>query len=157
MVAARAVSTALGSTSMWREGRSEMTTNSETYCHRCGGPNVAWSAPSPLWNAVMRGGSIDGEWQWEEIICPTCFAVLAEAAGIAGVWRLDADQVHVELETVTPTGRVWNDALRLWVQPEPSAHQHSNDPQTAAMIADPAAYFAKVREAMKAVSGKEKN
>lgn len=86
----------------------------ETVCRRCGGPNVVWHAPSPLWNAVMRGGSIDGPQEFGELICPTCFAVLAEERGIATDWRLDAADVHVELETTTPSGRVWSAGLDLW-------------------------------------------
>jgi hypothetical protein len=65
----------------------------------------------------MRGGSINGPWQWGEIICPTCFAQIGQAAGIASFWRLSADRVHVELETVTPSGRVWDEATQRWVQP----------------------------------------
>lgn len=96
----------------------------EATCRRCGGRNIAWSAPSPLWNAVMRGGSINGPWQWDEIVCPICFAELAEAAGIANVWRLTARFVHVELETVTPSGRVWDDETQLWLD-SPPVPEHS--------------------------------
>jgi hypothetical protein len=91
----------------------------ESRCHRCGGPNRSWHAPSPLWNAVMRGGDINGPWKWNEIICPTCFMVLAEGAGIAERWRLDARTVKVELATTTPSGRVWDPERDLWVEPEP--------------------------------------
>lgn len=86
----------------------------EESCRRCGGPNVSWSAPSPLWNAVMRGGSIDGPWEHDELVCPTCFAVLAEERGVATGWRLDATDVAVQLETVTPSGRVWDANSWLW-------------------------------------------
>jgi len=84
------------------------------YCRRCGGPNVVWSAPSPLWNQVMRGGSINGNEMYEGIVCPTCFALLAEAAGLAEFWQFSAQRVHVELETVTPSGRVWDEQTWLW-------------------------------------------
>jgi hypothetical protein len=87
----------------------------EIYCHRCGVTNVSWVAPSPLWNEVMRGGDINGENPFDGIVCPTCFVVLAETTGIASGWYLTADQVNVPLQTVTPSGRVWNDELRLWV------------------------------------------
>lgn len=91
----------------------------EQVCHRCLGPNVSWVAPSPLWNEVMRGGDINGPWQYGEIICPTCFAVLAEAAGVAtGSWMLRPDKVHVLLQTVTPSARVWNEATQLWDEPD---------------------------------------
>jgi hypothetical protein len=89
----------------------------EAHCHRCGGPNITWSAPSPLWNAVMRGGSINGADEFDGIVCPTCFAVLAEWRGIARAWTLKADEVFVELETVTPSGRVWDDASGMWREP----------------------------------------
>jgi hypothetical protein len=80
----------------------------ESFCHRCDGPNVVWVAPSPLWNAVMRDGSINGAEQFDGIVCPTCFAILAEEHGIADIWRLGAEAVHVPLEVVTPSGRVWD-------------------------------------------------
>lgn len=95
----------------------EVEPHPESYCHRCGGPNVAWYAPSPLWNEVMRGGDIDGPWQWNEIICPTCFVVLARDAGIATRFRVDATDVRVPLTLVTPSGRVWDSVIELWVDP----------------------------------------
>lgn len=94
----------------------------EDTCRRCRGPNVSWHAPSPLWNQVMRGGDINGDDLFGGIVCPTCFAVLAEQAGIASGWTLRADQVHVELQTVTPSGRVWDEAGQLWQEP-PAAVQ----------------------------------
>lgn len=86
----------------------------EDTCHRCGGPNVTWCAPSPLWNEVMRGGDINAADRFDGIVCPACFAVLAEAAGIAEFWRFSADRVHRELKTVTPSGRTWNEATWMW-------------------------------------------
>lgn len=97
----------------------------EDHCHRCGGPNVIWSAPSPLWNEVMRGGDINGPWQYEEIICPTCFAVLAEKAGIAFGWRLFAEDVTRELSTTTPSRRTWNAETWLWEDPAPIGAPHA--------------------------------
>jgi hypothetical protein len=88
-------------------------------CKRCGSHNPSWSAPSPLWNAVMRGGSIDGDPLWGDLVCMTCFAQLAEAQGIAALFRVTADVVNVELETVTPSGRVWNDDEQMWQDPQP--------------------------------------
>jgi hypothetical protein len=85
----------------------------EEYCHRCNGPNVSWSAPSPLWNAVMRGGSINGPQEFDEIICPTCFFVLADDRGVATGFRVDA-QALVPFQTVTPSGRRWNSNTLLW-------------------------------------------
>lgn len=86
----------------------------EALCRRCGGPNVVWVAPSPLWNAVMRGGSINGDDDPAGIVCPTCFAVLAQERGVAELWRLSAERVKVELETVTPSGRVWDEQAWRW-------------------------------------------
>jgi hypothetical protein len=94
-----------------------VTRHPEADCRRCLGPNITWSAPSPLWNAVMRGGSINGDDEFGGIVCPTCFGDLAEQRGIARTWRLTADVVLVELETVTPSGRVWNEAAGLWREP----------------------------------------
>lgn len=96
-------------------GRSD--THPERHCGRCGGPNIVWCAPSPLWNAVMRGGTINGIEEYS-IVCPTCFAVLAEERGIAQTWVLRAQDVLVELETVTPSGRVWDDDKLLWMDQE---------------------------------------
>ena len=91
-----------------------LTEDPEKYCHCCGGPNVSWTAPSPLWNAVMRSGNINGEDMYCGIVCPTCFAVLAEQSGIAQGWQLTARLVQVELRTVTPSGRTWNESTWLW-------------------------------------------
>ena len=87
----------------------------ENYCHRCGGPNVlSWFAPSPLWNAVMRGGSIGGDEPHDGIVCPVCFAVIARERGVATRWRFSAVDVQVPLETVTPSGRIWDETTDLW-------------------------------------------
>jgi hypothetical protein len=86
----------------------------EDICHRCGGPNFTWFAPSPLWNEVMRGGDINAADQFDGIVCPTCFAVMAEEAGIAQVWQLSAQEVYCTLRTTTPSGRTWNKATWLW-------------------------------------------
>lgn len=94
----------------------------ERSCNRCGGCNVAWSAPSPLWNQVMRGGDINAGYEdFAGIVCPTCFAVLAQEAGVAELWRFYAERVHVELATVTPSGRVWNERTWLWEERDGSA------------------------------------
>lgn len=93
----------------------------ESYCHRCSGPNIGWVAPSPLWNAVMRGGSINGREQWGGIVCPICFVALAEEQGIATEWRLTANRVRAKLETVTPSGRTWDPGTWRWADPIPDA------------------------------------
>jgi hypothetical protein len=98
----------------WRDAVVDPPRHPESYCHRCGGPNVSWFAPSPLWNAVMRDGSINGDETFDGIVCPTCFAVLAAEQTVASRWRLTAEDVSVPLETVTPSGRAWDDAAQLW-------------------------------------------
>ena len=98
----------------------------EVYCHRCGGPNIVWSAPSPLWNAVMRGGSINGDEIHDGIVCPVCFAQIAEADGIASIWRFYAERVPVRLETITPSGRVWDETTWMWREPEQPRDLHAH-------------------------------
>lgn len=95
------------------------TEHPEDHCNRCGGPNVSWVAPSPLWNAVMRGGCIDGPQEFSEIICPTCFFVLAVERGIAYEFQVDGHSL-VPLQTITPSGRIWDSSTRLWEEVETS-------------------------------------
>jgi hypothetical protein len=95
----------------------------ESRCGRCGGPNIVWSAPSPLYNEVMRGGDINAGEPFHGFICPTCFACLAEEKGIATFWRLSAERVHVPLATVTPSGRMWDEASWMWVEPGSAARR----------------------------------
>lgn len=90
----------------------------ETWCHRCGGPNIVWCAPSPLWNAVMRGNDINGTDEHDGIVCPTCFAQLAEDRVGATGWRLSAGSTELALTTVTPSGRVWDAHAWQWRDPE---------------------------------------
>lgn len=107
-----------GSASGTSGAKAPLDSRPESECRRCGGPNRVWYAPSPLWNAVMRlGGSINGAEDFSGIICPTCFVVLAEERGIASMWRLDAREVHIELELTTPSGRTWSAATDRWVDP----------------------------------------
>ena len=96
--------------------------SSESICQRCGGLNPVWTAPSPLWNFVMRGGSISGI-ETYSVVCPSCFAILAEIAESgATLWKFDATDVKVPLETVTPSGRVWNPETWLWDDPIVQIH-----------------------------------
>jgi hypothetical protein len=44
-------------------------------CQKCGGINVCWFVPSPIWNKAVRDA---GE---PDCLCIACFIVLAEAAG----------------------------------------------------------------------------
>lgn len=104
------------------EGAADTGASNGEACRRCGGENPPWSAPSPLWNMVMRGGSINGESIFNDMVCARCFMELAEEKGIANLFRVYAEQVNVELETVTPSGRVWDSERWLWVdavQPHP--------------------------------------
>lgn len=92
----------------------------ESVCGRCGGFNPVWVAPSPLWNQVMRGGDINGI-EVCSIVCPSCFAALA--ADVAAGWRFYATDVKADLQTVTPSGRVWNE--ETWMFDEPGEGQDS--------------------------------
>jgi len=83
-------------------------------CQRCGGHNPSWAAPSPLWNAVMRGGCIDGDPLFGDMVCVSCFIALAMEQGAASDFRVDARTVNVTLQTTTPSGRTWDDKSWLW-------------------------------------------
>jgi hypothetical protein len=65
----------------------------------------------------MRDSSPDTPERFGGIVCPVCFAQLAEQAGIARLWRLSAERVDTPLQTVLPDGRVWDEHRWLWVQP----------------------------------------
>jgi hypothetical protein len=56
-------------------------------CQRCGGDNICWHAPSDLWNAVMRDETGIDLFQ---IVCPQCFADIAEAQRGPLIWTLAA-------------------------------------------------------------------
>ena len=89
-------------------------------CERCGRGSAVWSAQSPLWNEVIRGGSINGEPMYNDMVCASCFMELAEGQGVATKFRVTAEDVAVELETTTPSGRVWDENSLLWVEPAES-------------------------------------
>lgn len=97
-------------------------------CKRCGHENPAWSAPSPLWNEVMRGGCINGPPEYGDMVCAACFMVLAEAKGVASLFRVSAERVTAPLQTITPTGRVWDEASQLWSEQTSSALQAESGP-----------------------------
>lgn len=99
--------------------QGERQPHPESYCHRCKRAFIWWSAPSPLWNQVVRGGDIGGD-ETFQVLCPCCFADLAEEQGIASFWRFTADRVHVPLQTVTPGGSVWNETRQMWHHPAAS-------------------------------------
>ena len=84
-------------------------------CDLCGKPDNAgigdtvWFADNDLWNAVMRGGSISGTPQWNDLVCATCFMVLAEEQGIASLFRVTAENArvfNVRLSDSLPSGIV---------------------------------------------------
>lgn len=87
-------------------------------CNHCGGRNVVWSAPSPLWNLVMRHNDINGEPLHHDLVCIPCFVQIAGDAGIEGVWRVAVDPEPKGLIKVTPSGRVWDEKANLWREPE---------------------------------------
>ena len=63
----------------------------EGTCDRCGGGNVCWFAPSPLWNTVARSHGYG-------ILCPLCFIVLAEAQGLRAAWKIEPEPPTNERE-----------------------------------------------------------
>ncbi len=83
-------------------------------CRRCGGENVNWCAPSPLWNLVMRGDDINGDSLFHDLVCPRSFMVLAEEAGVSGQWRVAVDPEPAGLIETTPSGRTWNPKTWMW-------------------------------------------
>lgn len=66
----------------------------EARCQRCGQRNPVWFVPSPLWNEVMRNRDrLEETCDWG-IICPTCFAYLAEGKdiGLGGAWKWEPEE-----------------------------------------------------------------
>jgi hypothetical protein len=59
----------------------------ENYCHRCGGRNISWFAPSLIWNEAVRDKGEPG------IICPLCFVELAALVGYDTTWAITPDNV----------------------------------------------------------------
>lgn len=114
------------------------TLGNDERCNRCGGENVVWSAPSPLWNLVMRGNDINGDPKWGDLVCIRCFIVLAKVAGIHGRWQVSVDPEPDGLVKVTPSGRVWDDEKWLWVDAQPpEAHERGWKPGDVAVISVP--------------------
>jgi hypothetical protein len=98
------------------EVKTEAALAEHENCRRCRRDYRMWSAPSPLWNSVMRGGCINGTWEFGEMICANCFMELAEDRGVADTFRVSADNVRVPLQTTTPSGRVWDERSNMWVE-----------------------------------------
>lgn len=103
----------------------------EDICHRCGGPNVLWTTPSPLWNEVMRAGDINSAEIYDGIVCPTCFIQLAEERGVGSWWRVHAEQIHKPLETSTSSGRVWDSETWMWREALPGETPGQVEPDDA--------------------------
>lgn len=90
-----------------------MEERGEGHCDRCErNYHPTWAASSPLWNAVVRGGCINGREEYA-FLCANCFMALANERGIASVFSLDGE-AKVPLQIVTPSGRIWNDKTRLF-------------------------------------------
>ena len=83
-------------------------------CRRCGRPNPSWSAPSPLWNRIMRGNDIDGDSLFNDLVCVPCFITIATESGVVGHWTVAVDPLPDDLIYVTPSGRVWDESRGLW-------------------------------------------
>ena len=66
---------------------------SELTCMICEREHPAWFAPNDLWNTVMR--LPDGSDRYP-FTCPTCFAILAEGAGVATIFELRATPVEAQ-------------------------------------------------------------
>lgn len=95
---------------------SNKNKHSESYCHRCNGPNFVWVAPSPLWNKVMRDDDINSKEKYNGIVCPTCFAVLCLEQGVAESFRFYPTVLNKSLKFVTPSGRIWDSKKWMWVE-----------------------------------------
>lgn len=63
----------------------------------------------------MRSDDILGPSLYRDLVCMTCFVLLANEAGIGGQWRLSVAPAPDNLTTVTPSGRVWDEHSWLWV------------------------------------------
>lgn len=74
----------------------------EARCQSCGGRNVVWHAPNPLWNAAVRRQ--DGS-ETFGILCPPCFvSVYEDSTGDRGqVWCLHPHD-HEHLSRPAPDG-----------------------------------------------------
>jgi hypothetical protein len=62
----------------------------------------------------------DGKDDFDGIVCPTCFADLAEQRGVVhrGIWTLDVSprSIAMVLPTHDADGRVWNPEKSRWVE-----------------------------------------
>ena len=61
----------------------------EAFCQRCGRPNIVWFAPNEIWNRVNPA---------EGILCPVCFVLSAEDAGIRPTGWMLAPREYAQSE-----------------------------------------------------------
>ena len=94
----------------------------EDTCEKCGGPNITWFVASPLWNKYARERYC--------IVCPLCFAKMAEDAGfVPTAWQLVPENPpeqpgETKFDKVTrlqhlnerELGRIWGSAARAEAQ-----------------------------------------
>lgn len=103
---------------VWRveaAGRATTPAHPEAACERCGRPNAgSWHAPSPLWNAVLRDPSGSDAW---DVLCPQCFAELADSVLGPQVWCLRPHDLDVAPLWSDADGRLWDSERCLWVAP----------------------------------------
>jgi hypothetical protein len=99
----------------------------------------------------MRNDDINGEWNYDEIICPTCFAVLAQHQDIAFDWRVYATTVKKELTTTTPSGRVWDESKWLWVEATDPVDNTEHRANTSPVESKPKASSSELDEVRQAI------
>lgn len=87
----------------------------EGLCEKCNREYRVWAAASPLWNATIRGGTINGPEEYD-YLCANCFMELAEDRGIASLFQIRAEKTTT-LETTTPSGRTWDENAFVWKDP----------------------------------------
>lgn len=97
----------------------------EETCEMCGGRNMVWFAPSPIWNRVVR----DPAAPLPEILCPQCFTEAYEKKfGPPTAWKVttetEADMVSGRIAAVNIAAIVWHRAQRdveTWMDAETHA------------------------------------
>lgn len=66
----------------------------ELHCDDCQQPYAVWFAPNPIWNFVMGGPDCKGD--PGGMLCPRCFTLRAEAAGmVPTAWEVRPEQPFV--------------------------------------------------------------
>lgn len=63
----------------------------------------------------MRGNDINGQPIYGDMVCPNCFILCAEEAGVYVAWELTTETMPKGLIYETPSGRVWDAEQQLWV------------------------------------------